>query len=277
MEKLGIDATHSFKKTEGLDPGSDQGSKPKAVKPPNAKEKTQAPINKTQAPINKAVGQTTEHNFEEQFFDHLDATQLSEVPCAEVKPKLPEGYVPVAPEHGAAERTSPTIGMNLGKFSLRYLATSAKREFVFAVGQHVNLEPLLHSTDENSPATEQQKDCLTYSVSPPLPDGLELDPKTGIISGIVADSSTYGGSIEHAIKVGVRVLAAWNKMVLGSLTLCEVRIKVRVVDLMSIQHQIRWIKSGVNDTLQIEFNDAQCFDDAAWPPRKFDSGIRIQV
>jgi PAS domain S-box-containing protein len=246
MEKLGIDATHSFKKSGGLEPSFDQGSQGKPQKP-NPNEKASAP-------------KVTEQCKEEPA--DLGSVQQNEVKFSEGKTRLPEGYVPIAPEQGLAEWTPSLLGENLGKFSLMYLTTSAKREFVFAVGQQVNLEPMLLSSEDN-PATTAQKDCLTYSVSPPLPEGLQLDPKTGIISGIVAEPAGYG-TVEHAIKVGVRILAAWNKMVLGSMTLCEVRIKVRVVNLMSIQHQIRWIHGGSGDSLKIEFNDVQCYDDDAW-------------
>jgi hypothetical protein len=246
MEKLGIDATHSFKKSGGLEPSFDQGSQGKPQKP-NPNEKASAP-------------KVTEQCKEEPA--DLGSVQQNEVKFSEGKTRLPEGYVPIAPEQGLAEWTPSLLGENLGKFSLMYLTTSAKREFVFAVGQQVNLEPMLLSSEDN-PATTAQKDCLTYSVSPPLPEGLQLDPKTGIISGIVAEPVGYD-TVEHAIKVGVRVLAAWNKMVLGSMTLCEVRIKVRVVNLMSIQHQIRWIHGGSGDSLKIEFNDVQCYDDDAW-------------
>lgn len=274
MEKLGIEATHSFTKNPSFEHGSDQVQVPHPqvlsanFKPALAhdearriKENIEA-CAKEKKQGHKAVTQAPEHTPELQ---NEELQQLNEVPCAEVKKRLPEGYVPDALEQGS--NLNP-LGMSLGKFSLKYNDAPTSREFVFAIGQHVNLTPSLHSATEKTPATPAQKDCLTYSVTPPLPDGLELDPKTGVISGIVNKSNNmnYGKPVEHAIKVGVRVLAAWNKMVLGSLTLCEVQIKVRVVDLTSIQHQIRWIhQSGSNDdSLQIEFNDVECCDEFAW-------------
>lgn len=137
---------------------------------------------------------------------------------------------------------------------------SAKCQFVFALGQQIQLIPFLQNSEEDL-ATPVQKESLVYSVLPPLPEGLHLDPKTGLISGIVADEKRHRRAVEHTVKVGVRVLAAWTEMVLGSVTLCEVKIKVRVVNLLDIQHQIRWIQTGKSNSLQIEFNDVQCFDD----------------
>jgi hypothetical protein len=164
---------------------------------------------------------------------------------------VPEDHVPPAPEHGVAEETS-TVGTNMGKFNLMYLPCSRNREFVFVVGQRVNLQPLLKSSED---AVSPQKDYLTYFVTPPLPAGLELDTKTGTICGQIKDPGNYTGFTEHTIKVGVRILAAWNNMVLGSLTLCEVKIKVRIVNFADLQHQIRWIQEGPGDSLKIEFND----------------------
>eukprot|EP00746_Dinoflagellata_sp_MGD_P041356 gnl/MRDRNA2_/MRDRNA2_200079_c0_seq1.p1 gnl/MRDRNA2_/MRDRNA2_200079_c0~~gnl/MRDRNA2_/MRDRNA2_200079_c0_seq1.p1 ORF type:complete len:160 (+),score=33.11 gnl/MRDRNA2_/MRDRNA2_200079_c0_seq1:40-480(+) len=139
-----------------------------------------------------------------------------------------------------------------------YLPCSGKREFVFVVGQRVDLQPLLHSSEN---AESPKKEILTYSVSPPLPAGLELDTKTGAISGTVGEPRVYCGFTEHVIKVGVRVLAAWNNMVLGSLTLGEVRIKVRIVNMLDLQNQIRWIQECPGGSLKIEFHDVEYSDD----------------
>lgn len=169
---------------------------------------------------------------------------------------VPEDHVLVAPEQGVAMPTSNMLGGNVGNFTLMY--PLGKRDFVFMVGQHVNLKPLLQSSEADE---SSKKDFLTYSVSPPLPAGLQLDVKTGAISGTVAEPGAYPGSMEHTIKVGVRVLAAWNNMVLGSLTLCEVRIKVRVVSMCDLQNQIRWIQEVPGGALRIEFNDVNYSDD----------------
>jgi hypothetical protein len=186
-----------------------------------------------------------------------DRPKVETSPGNVVTSTAPENYLQIAPEYGVADQTS-NIGASMGKFTLMYLPCSGKREFVFLVGQRVDLQPLLHRSDIGECP---KKDVLTYSVSPPLPAGLELDVKTGIISGIVTEPSAYRGITEHAIKVGVRVLAAWNNMVLGSLTLCEVRIRVRIVSMADLQNQIRWIQECPGGSLKIEFHDVEYSDD----------------
>jgi hypothetical protein len=214
---------------------------PPPIQKPKLKEKTAPHMLPPPVPPPPLHEARLQEQKEEQP-DYLASTQLSEVQFSENKARLPvlEGYVPVAPDSGLLKPSRP-----------------AKHEFVFAIGQQVRLIPLLHEED---PATNVQEG-LTYSISPPLPTGLQFDSKTGVISGIVSAHSRYGQPVEHAIKVGVRVLAGGTKMVLGSVTLCEIRIKVRVVNLMDIQHQIRCIHSSGGDSFRVEFSDMQCDDD----------------
>lgn len=72
--------------------------------------------------------------------------------------------------------------------SLEYRETA----FVLGVGQWKTLLPFVSGTTET----------LRFSVQPPLPMGLELDPRTGVITGVGGETTPSEGSMHTVFGVG---------------------------------------------------------------------------
>merc|ERR1719387_492600 len=122
----------------------------------------------------------------------------------------------------------------VGKFRLTYppqnCDPSGKLMFIFVMGQSV------HVPCEFQGASGNPSGSLSFTVSPPLPRGLQLDEKTGDISGTVhSDRADELGAVsEHTVKASVTVVADGLSITLGSVVLCEAKLTVRVVDLKAL-------------------------------------------
>jgi hypothetical protein len=164
---------------------------------------------------------------QQQMQQHMQQQQQQQTPQHEQQQHSQEQQQEAKDLQKEVAELTPSLMGAMPKINLMYLGCSRKGEFAFELGQSVSLAPLLQVSDEGS-SIPVPLDCLTYSISPPLPGGLNLHPKTGIISGIVADGTKHHIPTEHVIKIGVRVLAAMSDIVLGNMTLCELRITVHV-------------------------------------------------
>jgi len=93
----------------------------------------------------------------------------------------------------------------------------------FMVGQKLRLSPTLDLVNSGSQAVTN---CLTFSITPPLPDGITLNSSTGVISGV-----SKAASQRDLYTVTVSAVATTsNGLQLGSVPLTKCGLSLRFCD-----------------------------------------------
>lgn len=155
---------------------------------------------------------------------------------------------------GAPNCTSDdVVPVDQGQPTLMYVPTGQStallepgrmQAFNFGIGQCVALPAVVLNGEKDMKTMP-----FIFSVSPALPEGLRLDPKTGDISGILQHPSNgvlpiSGQTSQHKVEVHVQAVVEGSGVSLGNFLFCEALIQIRLLDISVLLSQIRWIKEG---------------------------------
>jgi hypothetical protein len=141
----------------------------------------------------------------------------------EVQPPLSAGF----DEHTIDAQPDSNADAGRAAFTLRYMEPF----LVVAVGQTVRFPAIFHVPEATSPSQLP----IRFVAHPPLPPGLELDSKTGEITGIPTEqghADKEGCSCTtHAIMVLIEAIASeMPSLFLGELPLCETVLDIALVE-----------------------------------------------
>lgn len=160
-------------------------------------------------------------------------------------PGVSEDSVPNGECHFEVMSGKPALMYVPPGHSTNGLDPNCVQAFNFGVGQCVALPAVVLNGQTDMKAMEP---ALSFSIFPPLPNGLSMDTKTGDISGIVQHPSGVlpikGHTSEHKVEVRIQAVVEGSGVPLGDFLFCEASIQIRLLDISVLLSHIRWIEEG---------------------------------